>query len=100
MAKRQWLGERDEAANDIEDHIAADIERQIEAEEWQLVRLEGPSDRTGLDGTALAARLRSGGPWPSRPHPDVPRAPWLAARLQRLLGLSDRVLESCAYTKE
>lgn len=90
MAKRPWLGERDEATTDLDRQIAVGIEALLTAEEDQLPRLEG---------TTMSRRLGDGY-WPTRPHPDVPRAQRLASILQRPLALSDRVLDRCAHTTE
>jgi hypothetical protein len=100
MAKREWYGERDEAIADLEDQIASDIEEQVGFEERQLPRLEGRADRTGIDGTGLARRLRAGGPWPTRPHPDLPRSARLASMMLRPLAVTDRVLDQLARPTE
>jgi hypothetical protein len=100
MAKRRWIGDRDATATDLDDQIASDIDELMSWEAAQLARMEGPADRTGLDGTSLTTRLGSRGPWPLRPHPDVPRSPRLAAILHRPLAVTDRVLERCAHTTE
>lgn len=91
LAKRDWFGERDAAVTDLEDRIASDIEEYLALEERQLPRLAATI--AGADGTTLAGRLRSGGPWPTRPHPDVPRSPRLASLMLRPLAVTDRVLD-------
>jgi hypothetical protein len=93
MAKREWLGERDAAVTDLEEHLASDLEDYVSLEERQLPRLEGPPHRTGIDGAALASRLRKTEGWPTRPHPDLPRSPRLAALMLRPLALTDRALD-------
>jgi hypothetical protein len=100
MAKRRWVGERDGALTDLDDRIAADILALMATEARQLPRMEGPDDRTGLDGTSLARRLGDRGPWPTRPHPDVPRAQGLASLAHRPLAVADRVHEWCGHTTE
>lgn len=93
MAKREWFGERDGAITDLEAQIAAGIEEQLTLEEPQLTRLDGLTEEQGVDGRTLAEQLRSGGPWPTRPHPDLPRSPRLAALVLRPLAVTDRVLD-------
>lgn len=93
MAKRPWFGERDGALNDLEAEIAAGIEEQLALEERQLPRFAGETDRIGLDATSVAGQLRSDRPWPTRPHPDIPRSARLAALMLRPLAVTDRVLD-------
>lgn len=100
MAKRRWSGERDAALTDLEDRIASGIVSLMATEARQLPRMEGPDDRTGLDGTSLAQRVGSEGLWPTRPHPDVPRSQRLASLVHRPLALADRVHERCGHTTE
>lgn len=100
MAKRAWYGERDEAVTALEDHIASEITEYVAFEERQLPRLDGPTDRTGVDGMRIADRLGTGGPWPTRPHPDLPRSRRLAALMLRPLALADRIADRLAPPRE
>jgi hypothetical protein len=100
MLKRRWLGERDRTTTDLERHMVDDVEELLTGEERQLARLAGPAEDVGFDATEVAEQMRTGGPWPTRPHPDVPGSLRLAATLQRPLALADRVLDRCAHVHE
>ena len=100
MAKRDWFGERDQVRNQLDDTIAWGIQKQLVMEERQLGRIEAASDSGDLDGTTVARRLTSSGPWPTRPHPDVPSSYRLAAIVKRPLALTDRLVDSFAHRTE
>jgi Hemerythrin HHE cation binding domain len=100
MAKREWFGERDEVRNELDHTISWGIQKQLVLEERELGRIADASSRGELDGPTLVRRLSSRGPWPTRPHPDVPASPRLASIAKRPLALSDRLLDRLAHDTE
>lgn len=104
MAKRQWCGERDVALNDLEAHISSEIAEFLRQEARHLARLDGTGDGSAdagrLDAVALEVRRQSGAPWPTRPHPDLPRSPRLARLMLRPLALTDRALDRLSRPME
>jgi hypothetical protein len=89
MVKMQWLGDRDEARNPHVAELVDCIARYLTSEQRVAARLHDAMASNERDALArdVARELR----WaPTRPHPDLPSAPWVSVVLARVVGLVDR----------
>ncbi|HWE66072.1 MAG TPA: hypothetical protein VG298_05460 [Acidimicrobiales bacterium] len=89
----RWHDERSPAQNEIGDRLIGRMAEHLDLEAGLLETLAvtlslGQSERLG---EAVSRASRFG---PIRPHPAVPRPPWLIAALARPLGWLDRLTEA------
>jgi hypothetical protein len=91
-----WLGERDAHANAVLDEALARIQEHISLEGHLLgrIRLSLPGEVGEEIGAKFARRQLL---LPTRPHPDMPISPRVAAVLGPVIGLADRVVEAFSF---
>jgi hypothetical protein len=96
MAKRQWYGDRDETLNSLDADIAWGVRKHVVLERRELARLAATGELAAEVADEMAGELEDRGPWPTRPHPDLPQWPPLAVLVSRPLAFTDRVIDRCA----
>jgi hypothetical protein len=94
--KLRWLSERDVHANAVTAELLGVIREHVRLESHFLGRLHGTFSGAALKG--IGDRLnRRQVLAPTRPHPDMPSSPRLAAVLAPVTGLVDRVVEAFSF---
>ncbi|MHB1594853.1 MAG: hemerythrin domain-containing protein [Streptosporangiaceae bacterium] len=94
--KYRWLSARDVRVDEVVAEILGGIEEHVSSEHHLLGRIHRGldlRDREEIGAKLTARRLLV----PTRPHPDMPSAPWAAAALGPVLGLADRLVEAFSF---
>jgi Hemerythrin HHE cation binding domain len=96
LVKLRWLSERDAYASEVLDEVLAGIQEHISLENHLLGRIRRSLPREILE--EVGARLaRKQFLVPTRPHPDMPVSPRVAAVLGPVIGLADRLIEAFSF---
>lgn len=96
LVKLRWFGDRDSEIDDVLDRLHVAIREQLRFEEEQLARHRRDPGRPDL---ARVARRMDRNRWrmPTRPHPDLPLAPWVARPLRLALFLVDGAVDATRF---
>lgn len=90
LVRLPWYHERDPILNELDDHLLNGLKDQLALEHRVLAALEAVMAPAAQ--AALGARIATGPRWtPTRPHPDTPPSPLLAAMLSPLVATLDRL---------